>query len=320
MWATFSGWVKRHQITAYFFLAYAISWLLVSPLIASGLHLTTLRFPTSWHAFGALGPVLSAFCITALAAGRHGIRRWAASIGRWRVGIGWFLTAVFSPIVLFVLTAVALRLAGAPWPDFGLLASKFSDSTWLLGVFVASLVYGLGEEPGWRGFALPRLQQRWNALAASAILALFWALWHSAFFTYRYHLGVVDVFFFVLGVFAGSIWLTCLYNSTSGSVLMVILWHTTWNMVNAIAAVVSAQIVALLTVEVIVAAAIIVVVWKPTHLSPISKHTLQQEVPSGSYACATAHEMPQTPHRNGQRGNDAVAGGVDALANSRPRD
>jgi CAAX protease family protein len=294
----FVTWVNRHQLMTYFILAYAISWLFVSPLVAAGLHLITPVVPDAWHALGALGPISSAFIVTALVAGRRGIRQILASMGRWRVGIGWLLAAVLSPFLLLIGSAILLRLLGQPWPDVGQIAMKFGDGSWLFGAFLAAIVYGLGEEPGWRGFALPRLQQRCNALAAAAIVALFWALWHSAYFTYRYHLGAMEVVFFFLGVLAGSIWLTSLYNGTEGSLLMVILWHVAWNTVNVIAAVASGTLVAMLTVEVIVAAVVIVVVWKPARLAPTSAHRLEDAVsePPDTREDMEQHQ-PATPVR-----------------------
>lgn len=301
--ATMNGhvvaWVKRHQLMAYFILAYAISWLFVSPLVAAGVHLITPIVPDAWHAFGAFGPVVAAFVVTALVAGRRGVRQLLVSMGQWRVGIGWWLAAALSPFILFFGSAALLRLLGQPWPDLGLLATKFGDSAWLFGAFFAAVVYGLGEEPGWRGFALPRLQKRWNALAAATILAAFWALWHSAFFTYRYHLGFMDAVFFFLGVFAGSIWLTSLYNGARGSLLMVILWHVAWNAVNALAAVVSGTLMAMMTMEVIVAAVVIVAVWKPTTLAPAPKHRL--ETPSETPGARETVRGIKTPSQSERR-------------------
>jgi uncharacterized protein len=262
------AWVRRHQLIAYVVLACTISWILVAPLVAAGLGLAAPRVPDAWHALGALGPVVSAVVITALVAGRRGLRQLLTDAGRWRVGIGWWLAAGLSPFMLFAISAALLRLLGQPWPDFGLLAARFGDASWLSGALIASLVYGIGEEPGWRGFMLPRLQRRWNALAAASIVAVFWALWHAAYFTYRYHLGYLDALFFFLGVFAGSIWLTCLYNGGRGSLLPVMLWHVAWNAVNVIAAVAAPQLAPWLTVEVIIAAVIIVFVWKPDTLAP----------------------------------------------------
>jgi uncharacterized protein len=267
------AWVRRHNVIAYCLLAYAITWILVVPLVTDGLGLTTWHAPAVWHALGALGPMVAAFVVTALIAGRTGVRQLVASMSRWRVGVGWVLVAILSPFGMFALAAIVLRLVGQPWPDLSLLARQFGNTTWLLGAFLAAAVYGLGEEPGWRGFALPRLQRRHGALVASLLVGGIWAAWHIPFFAYRYHLGGIDLFFFVLGVLAGSIWLTGLYNSTGGSVLMVMLWHVTWNMANAMAAAVSGGIVVLLTVQVIITAVVILLIWKPANLSPATKYT-----------------------------------------------
>lgn len=298
--AVLLAWVKRHEVIAYSILAYVVSWVLVAPLVTDGLGLTSWHISTLWHALGALGPLVAAFVVTTLVSGRAGVRQLVASMGRWRVGVGWVLVAVLSPFGMFALAAVMLRLVGQPWPDLSLLANQFGNPTWLFGAFLAAAVYGLGEEPGWRGFALPRLQRRHSALVASLVVGGIWAAWHIPFFAYRYQLGGVDLLFFVLGVLAGSIWLTSLYNSTGGSVLMVMLWHVTWNMANAMAAAVSGGIVALLTVQVIVAAVVIPLVWKPASLSPATKYI------QGATPMAHPAAQPPQPVGNEQSPNPPI--------------
>ncbi len=292
MGASVRAWVRQHQLVVYFILAYLLTWVLVSPLALAGLRHTAPPVPEVWHALGALGPITAAFAVTAVALGRRGARQLVASMGRWRVGLRWLFVAVLSPFALFAISAVVARVAGQPGPDLGPLAARFGDAPWLLGAFLAAVVYGIGEEPGWRGFALPRLQKRWSALVAASLLTVLWAAWHIPFFAYRYHLDAISNVFFVLGLLAGSIFLTWLYNGAGGSVLMVMLWHMTWNMVNVMAAVVSDWIVALLTVEMIVAAAVIVLVWKPTTLAPAAKHTLDDELPAAVETPAAAPPIP----------------------------
>jgi membrane protease YdiL (CAAX protease family) len=177
----FRVWVKRHQLATYFILAYAITWILLSPLVAQGLGLPALHVPPLWHALGALGPAVSAFYVTALVAGRPGVRRLLASIGRLRVGFGWLEIASVTPLLLLGVSVVLLCILGQPMADWGVVASRFTDSDWLLGILVASALYGVFEEPRWRGFALPRLQWRGNALAVSCVLAVFWGVWHTSF-------------------------------------------------------------------------------------------------------------------------------------------
>jgi len=77
-----------------------------------------------------------------------------------------------------------------------------------------------------------------------------------------------------MGMFAGAVWLTFLYNSTDGNTLMVILWHTIWNKVNIVGAVVSMEVVASMSTMVMIAAAVIVIVWKPANLSISNKKTV----------------------------------------------
>ena len=272
MWTAIIGWIRRRQLAAYFIGAYAVTWILVSPLVTAALGWTGATVPASWHALGALGPITSAFVVTAIVGGRRGLAQLLRGMGRWRIGFGWAAIAVFSPFALFLLSAAILTLFGQPWPDFGGIAAKFTDFSWLSVWFLGSAIYGLGEEPGWRGFALPRLQRRWSALVASVILAIFWGLWHAPFFFYRFQFGSGEVVGFFLGLLAGAIWLTCLYNATGGSILATMSWHITWNMATILAMLVSSTLVSMLSAEVMIAAVVIVFVWKPGSLAPHEKH------------------------------------------------
>ncbi len=269
-------WTARHQLAAYFLGAYAITWLLVSPLVASALHLISPPVSPAWHALGALGPILAALGVTAISGGRRGLTHLLRGMERWRIGLGWALIALLSPFAMIVLSSAILVLFGQPWPDLGAIASKFGDSTWLLVWFVGSAVYGVGEEPGWRGFALPRLQVRWSALAAAAILALGWGLWHAPFFFYRFEFGIGQAIGFFVGLLAGSIWLAYLYDATGGSVLATMSWHVTWNMANILAMLVSATLVSMLSAEVMIVAVVIAVVWKRGRRTPYARPARQE--------------------------------------------
>jgi uncharacterized protein len=263
--------MRKYPLLSYFVLAFAITWVLVSPLLLQGLGLIG-GVPPGWHALGALGPISSALVVTAAVGGRPALTEFAGRILHWRVGIWWFLVSVFSPFLLFTLSALIVRLLGGPWPDFGRL-----DFEHLLGFsFLAGLLYGIGEEAGWRGFALPRLQTGRSAFVATLILTVSWALWHTPFFFYRFEFGAVQVMGFFVGLLAGAIWLTCLYNSTGGSILMVAAWHTTWNLVNQVAMVVSVEILSAMSVMVMILAVAVMVAFGPATLSPRRK----QEVPS----------------------------------------
>ena len=259
--------MRRHPLAAYFVLAYAITWALVSPLDLEGVGLTDQLVRPAWHAFGALGPISSAFIVTAVVDGRSGIKELLGRMGHWDVGRTWLLLAVLSPFALFVLSAAISALLGSPLSGIIILGlEQLTSFSWIVGIF-----YGVGEEPGWRGFALPRLQKNRSALSATLILAVLWFFWHTPSFFYRYELGLEGLVGFFFGLLAGAVWLTCLYNSTGGSVLMCILWHTAFNLVN-LPDVVSDEILAITSVLVMVAAVAVVIVFRPRTLSAAGKH------------------------------------------------
>jgi membrane protease YdiL (CAAX protease family) len=93
------------------------------------------------------------------------------------------------------------------------------------------LFIGLGEEPGWRGFALPRLQKTYSPLMASFILAPIWALWHLPLMGNEFPLPIIPAF--LIALLAGTLIQTWLFNRTKGSVFAQMLFHATVNTVGA---------------------------------------------------------------------------------------
>ena len=258
--------VRARPVAAFVVLSFGITWLLVSPLVLSGLGLVGWRFSPHWHVLGALGPIAAAFIVIGAVAGRAGVADLLARMGRWRVGVPWLLAGVVSPLVLLALAVLGVRVATGAWPDVGALAGR--DAAWWLGGLAAALAYGVGEETGWRGFLLPRLQTRWSALAATFVLTLAWAAWHVPMFAYRFDFGVVEVVGFFVGLFAGAVLLTALYNGSGGSVLVVAAWHALWNVVNILALPVSMAVVATMSTLVMAAAVVVLLVWGPRRLAP----------------------------------------------------
>jgi membrane protease YdiL (CAAX protease family) len=128
------------------------------------------------------------------------------------------------------------------------------------------LTYGFGEEGGWRGYALPRLQSRHTAMLATLILTLFWLGWHIPSFFYRYELSGGMLLGFILGLFAGSIVLTFLFNYTKGSLLAVSLWHFTFNMVSMIGT--EAVLAATMSTIIMIVAVFLAIKYGMKDLSP----------------------------------------------------
>jgi membrane protease YdiL (CAAX protease family) len=230
------AFVTRHPLSCYFALAYVLSWSYWVPLALSG-KVVIVGDGSPTHFPGLLGPLIASFAVTGITRGREGYRSLFASMVRWRVGSRWY-AAVAAPLAFYAVTLVALAAAGKGWPTASEL-SRYSGlpDVGVLWVFLIALaVNGFGEEAGWRGFALPQLQRRHQPLVASLMLSAGWALWHlPLFFVLDSFRGFTPVTLpgFVLGITCGAIILTWVYNGTGGSVLLVALWHITYNMTSA---------------------------------------------------------------------------------------
>ena len=229
------NFIRRHPLAAYFSLAYLISWAIWSPLVTAALGWTRTLVPSWFHYLGAVGPVAAALIVAGVTEGGRGTRTLLGHLARWRIGWAWWLIAALGPFAAFVLASAIVRLGGAPWPAFSRfgITREFPGMGLLATFALYALTFGgLGEETGWRGFALPRLQTRRGALAATAWLTIGWAVWHWPAFLYReVYRGLAPgmVFGFVLSMFVGAILLTWLFNSSGGSLLPILLFHSTIN-------------------------------------------------------------------------------------------
>jgi membrane protease YdiL (CAAX protease family) len=228
--------VNIRALVGFFVLAYAISWAWAIPLAVTD---QVVERGEGWptHYPSLLGPALAALVVIAMTTGWPGLRELAARMLRWRVPPLWWLVAV-SPAVFLVIALAGLSLVGADLPDVGDFGRFSGTPAWgLLGVFLMiTLVGSLGEETGWRGYALPELQRRFTPLTATLILALVWFAWHIPQFfviqSYR-EFGPVQYVGMFIGLTCGAVILTWLYNRSGGSLLLVILWHGVYNFVGA---------------------------------------------------------------------------------------
>lgn len=164
----FHNWLQHHRLTAFFVLAYAISWS-SWPVLALGMMPRMEFLP--------IGPLVAAVIVIGLAEGRAGYRTWGLRIIRWRVGWAWYAVALLLPAVLVLVTGTLNMLLGAAAPGL-------SQLTWsgLLTVFAMRLINPmdgpLGEEPGFRGYAVPLLQTGRSPLQSAAVLGVLVASWH----------------------------------------------------------------------------------------------------------------------------------------------
>jgi uncharacterized protein len=219
------------QLTVFFAVSYLSSWLWWLPLYAPSFGLTVLPIFPFHHAIGGLGPLIASFTATALFEGTMGVRRLAENLVRPR-SLLFLSIALFSPFLLAVCAGVIASIINQVPLHFGGLFTvrEFPDFN-IAVFFIYNLIFfGWGEETGWRGFALPRLQTRMNALAASLLLALFWALWHWPAFFYRpgyVGMGVGGILGWLFSLTTGSILLSWIFNSTRGSILCTAIFHST---------------------------------------------------------------------------------------------
>ena len=271
-------WGRGRSLIVYFILAYLITWAFEVPLAAVAQGWISAPVPFWIHYLGGFGPMLAALIVTALSEGGAGIRRLFSGVAKWRVGWMWVLIAVFLPIGLFAIAGLIQRLTSGAWPDLALLGEV--EYLPYLGIPLALLLWfltwGLGEEIGWRGFALPRLQHGRGALSATVILGVIHAFWHlPAFFykdTYRSMGLVAGLPVLVLSVVAAAITFTWIFNSTRGSILMVALYHALFDWLS-VSKAGGAMAPAVMSSVVWVLAVIIVIVYKPANLSRQEKQT-----------------------------------------------
>lgn len=171
------GFMQRHPLICYFVMAYGFSWLLWVPYVLSqdGLGLLPFHLTQLGMLPGAyLGPLLSGFLMTAATEGKPGVRRLRQRFVLWRVGWQWYLVALCGIPVISVMGF--LTQPGAEAASHPVLPQLILFFPPLL--LMEILTSGLAEEPGWRGFALPRLQQQYGPLLGSVLLGILWQCWH----------------------------------------------------------------------------------------------------------------------------------------------
>lgn len=226
--------IKRHSLVAYFILTYIISWGIWFPIVASARGWADWEVPYAVYYFGSFGPLISALIVTFLTEGGTGIRDLFSRIFKFRIEFRYYVFAILAPIGLFTLAYLINRVVVGTWSDLGLLgAADYLPPLGPLSVLgLWFLTYGFGEESGWRGFALPHLQKDRSAANATLILALLWACWHLPAFFFRdtyVELGVIGFPMFAFMMIFTTMVFTWLYNSTSGSVWIVIVFHAMFN-------------------------------------------------------------------------------------------
>ncbi|MFP5272385.1 CPBP family intramembrane glutamic endopeptidase [Coleofasciculus sp.] len=255
--------MKKHPVTWFYILAFSFSWLgMISAALGSR---AIAPFDSPYvqilSIFYAVGPALAAVIVSQVAYGKTGVQEFDKGLIQWRVGLVWYIVAVLGPVVLLIAAQVVTKLLSLP---VTIAVPQGNLSFFAIFGFVINFFANTCEEIGWRGFALPRLQKRHNALTATLIVGILWGFWHLPLvFLVGNPMSEFPFLWFIIIVTNAFIY-TWIYNSTKGSILLVALFHGSLNIFGAFIPGVSAISYVLLNC---VVAIILIAVFGRTNLS-----------------------------------------------------
>ncbi len=226
------SFIKRFPLAAFFLTAYLGTWLVISPLVFDSVGwvdipdaLGIILFILSTFA----GPFFAAFYVTGKLDGKEGKKKLWRRMFQMRAGLFWYAAALFIFLLIW-LVAYSFLFRGAP------LATLIANPSLLITAFLPNVLMGLlipsfGEEPGWRGFALPRLQTNFGPVIGTLIMGILHGVWHlPALFTPLLGPFSWNGFLtFVLTAAAGTFIYTWVFNNTNGSVWIAMLLHASSN-------------------------------------------------------------------------------------------
>jgi uncharacterized protein len=209
-----------HGTFPFFVGALGITWLLQLPAVLAmqGVIAGPVERYLLPAALGGFGPLIAAVLAARLEAGRPGVRALFGRMRIWRMSPVWYLVAIGLCGAIYVAGTTVYRVFGGDDAGRWLYPPETPQHV------AAMIVIPFAEEPGWRGFALPRLQQRYGALGASLVLGVLWAAWHTMMFVLQ---GATPLVFVVaiLNILAGSVVFSWIFNRTRESLLLAIFAH-----------------------------------------------------------------------------------------------
>jgi membrane protease YdiL (CAAX protease family) len=179
--ATIKAFIKKHPVSTYFILTFAISWggvlILGTPY---GMPTTPAQFAKHWPIVFLpyfLGPTIAGLLLTGFVRGRAGFRELLSRLMKWRVGGRWYAVALLVAPILVTVILFALSLMSRIFLP-GIVTATNRIGLILSGLVVGLVFGGLLEELGWTGFAVPGLRLRYGILTTGLIVGLLWGAWH----------------------------------------------------------------------------------------------------------------------------------------------
>lgn len=224
-------------VAAWIVALFAITGIGILPLYFYNLDLSKLTFSSPIPVVVGIGieltayaPTLAALIVAGLMPGGGGLRRLLRPVIHWRVGIHWYAVALLGPLLLFLVGDVIRLITGLPLPTSWLAIPGAAASAFLVGALLAG---SFGEEVGWRGLGQPRLQKKYGVLAAAVVVGVVWSLWHLWPVVAPGGLSTTtwsDAILTFIRLISTSIVYAWLFNSTRGSLLIVMLAHAGHNL------------------------------------------------------------------------------------------
>ncbi len=223
--------MRKHPVAWFYILAFGISWVGLIPGVLGSRGIAPFDSPLVQFLgiLFSIGPALAAVMMSQVMRGKTGVQNLLKGLLKWRVGLVWYLVAVLGPIAIFVAGQFLTKLMGLTGASAAVPSHPFLFVTAVLTVILSNT----SEEIGWRGFALPHLQKRHNALSATLIVGLLWSLWHLPLVFLTGSPMAQSPLIWFTSIVASSFIYTWLYNRTQGSIFLVALFHSSLNIFGA---------------------------------------------------------------------------------------
>jgi membrane protease YdiL (CAAX protease family) len=219
-------WIKKRPLLSFFVLTFALAFGTTFTGIYLDPEATVVPWSLEWF-LNAFSPTISALVISAVIGGWPEVKRLLSGFTRWNVGLRWYLAAAFLFLGPLAFALIYIALGN---PPTGIEPGVTTAA--ILSQVLFTLFSGpLAEEAGWRGFALPRLQERYNAFASSLILGVIWFSWHiPLYFKPGSSQQGIPVPVYLMLVVTLGIFFTWLYNNSKGSLIITVLAHFSFNL------------------------------------------------------------------------------------------
>ncbi len=206
------SFIRTHRILVFFALAYVLTWA-----------------PLPWGTFFTTGALIAALIVAYAADGLPGLKEIGVRLIRWRVNGIWYVVALGVPLLVNAATMGLAVATGAPSPD-GSVLSAWAGVPLAIGISIVNPLNGpLSEEPSFRGFALPILQNRSTPLLSGLVLAVLITIWHGPlFFIDEFQLRPYQA----VTTFAVTLWYVWLFDHAAGSALITLIAHAAEGSIN----------------------------------------------------------------------------------------